>query len=853
MSHVLPTGRRLGISMMLALGTSLPALGGSPAFAQQGQSFTSAINMDIPRQSLLSALQAFSRRTGIQVVYTASIDAGITSAGISGDFDAMTALSRLLSGTGVTFRQSGRNAVVLTKSSANITLGPVRVGGTVAHQDPAGPGVGYVAENTMTGSKTDTPLIEIPNSIHVITRQQMTDQQPQNVMEALRYSPGVRVEALGSYANGVASGQNNGSIIQRGFATAQFVDGLRSYSNSAGETSFIDRIEVMNGPASVLYGQTTPGGMIGMSLKKPTSTPLHNVTLGFGNWGRYEATVDVSDKITQSGNVRYRVAAIGVTQGTQTNHIDYHRVGILPSITWDIDPRTNLTLVASYMYTPGDGTNPMQIPPEVLLNINHYGRIPRSRFLGDTNWNESGQKDAMIEYQFRHTFNRWLDFSQNLRWERNQSFAKELVIGAGMVTDELYSRRANNSSATNTNIGLDTRFGGKIPIGKVTNTWIVGSDFRDYFTNGGNMIDYTPGNNGFPGEDGYSIVNVYNPKSNYIPCMNIHSSQCDVYGYNSHDGYFQEGIYFQDQFKYKGLSIIAGGRQDWVDFHGYTDYQDNETADHSISYSRTSQLPRPQSAFTWRVGIVYEFDFGLAPYFSYSTSFVPQTGRNWKGVLFPPLTGKQLEAGLKYQSPDHNIFLQAAAFRINEDNYLVNDPLHENYSANAGQVRSQGFELSANANITRDLRFMASYTYDQAIYNKTNLSDTQEFADGTEGITISEKGKQIESVPRNMVSAFLDYTLPAQIFKGFGVNGGIRYTGSTFSDAVGSFKIPAYVLFDIGAHYDFGNASPLLKGLRAQLAISNLTNKYYVASCGGTYSCYLGQGRKVYGNLSYNW
>lgn len=170
MLHVLPTGRRLGISMMLALGTSLSALGGSPAFAQQGQAATSSIHLDIPRQPLSAALQAFSRRTGIQVVYTASIDAGIISPGISGDFDVMTALSRLLSGTGVTFRQSGKGAVVLAKASASIPLGPVRVGGIVVHQDPTGPGVGYVAENTMAGTKTNTPITEIPNSIYVITK-----------------------------------------------------------------------------------------------------------------------------------------------------------------------------------------------------------------------------------------------------------------------------------------------------------------------------------------------------------------------------------------------------------------------------------------------------------------------------------------------------------------------------------------------------------------------------------------------------------------------------------------------------------------------------------------------------------
>ncbi|KPH86573.1 hypothetical protein GLUCOINTEAF2_0202670 [Komagataeibacter intermedius AF2] len=827
---------------------------GALAAPRAGVDGGTVMSFHIPQKPLRDALVELGTQARVRLIFAADSIPNTTVGPLNGTFSVSDAIGRLLGGTGLTFSSQDGAFYIQKATTASITLGPVRVGGTVAHESATGPGVGYVATNTLTGSKTDTPIIEIPNSIHVITKQQMIDQQPQNVMEALRYTPGVHVEGLGGFANGVGSGYNNGSIVQRGFATAQFVDGIRSYSNSAGETAFLERIEVMNGPASVLYGQTTPGGLIGMSLKKPTDTPLRNVTLGFGNWGRYEATFDVSDRVTKSGNVRYRIAGIGVTQGTQTNYIDYHRVGVLPSITWDIDRRTSLTLLGSYMYTPGDGINMTQLPPSVLLNVNGYGRIPRSRFLGDRNWNESGQTDAMFEYQFKHTFNRWIDFNQTMRFESSEFRNKVLMRGEGMVTDQLYSRAPVETNWPSTTIGLDTRVGGKLPVGHVQNTWVVGTDFRQYNSRDSSLTDDTPGNNGYPGLDGYTLVNVYNPQSNYVPCMDIHSSKCLVSGYQSHQSYFQEGIYFQDQLKYRGLSVILGGRQDWVDYHGYTAQTSNENATHTYTYTRTSALPRPQAAFTWRAGLVYQFKFGLAPYFSYSTSFVPQSSRNWQGNLFPPLTGKQLEAGVKYQSPDHKIFLQAAAFRIEEDHYLITDPDHPNFSADAGRVRSQGFELSANANFTRDLRFMASYTYDAATYLSTNLTSVQKYPNGTTGDTVSQKGKYIgEGIPRNMASAFLDYTLPSRYLKGFGINGGVRYNGFTYSDDVNSFKVPAYILFDIGAHYDFGQATPILKGLRGQLSISNLTNKYYITSCGGTYSCYIGQGRRVYGNLSYSW
>ncbi|WP_415499518.1 TonB-dependent siderophore receptor [Acetobacter syzygii] len=482
LSHVLPTGRRLGISMMLALGTSLSALGGSPAFAQQGQTSISSIHLDIPRQPLSAALQAFSRRTGIQVVYTASIDAGIISPGISGDFDAMTALSRLLSGTGVTFRQSGKGAVVLAKASANITLGPVRVGGTVTHENPTGPGVGYVATTTMSATKTDTPIVEIPNSIYVVTKQQMIDQGAQTVMDALKYTAGIYAGASGSFNNGNAAADSI-SFYQRGFSTKQFVDGLLSNSQSAGETAFLERIEAINGPASVMYGQTTPGGMLAMSLKKPTDTPLHQVSVGFGNWGRYETTVDFSDKLTKSGNLRYRVAAIGVTQGTQTDHVDYHRVGVLPSITWDIDHKTSLTLLGMYMYTPGTGINESNdYPLKGSLITDGYRRIPRSNFLGATNWNTEADTTAMFEYQFQHKFNKYINFSQTFRYEQSSANSKNSYYDGSVDSEEIYQapQWAKETFKTTT---LDTRVYGKFQTGPLQHTWVVGSDFRSYHYN----------------------------------------------------------------------------------------------------------------------------------------------------------------------------------------------------------------------------------------------------------------------------------------------------------------------------------------------------------------------------------
>lgn len=833
--------------------TTLAGLGGHAASAATAQTVaapapTLAQSFSIPAQKLGDALASFGAQSGWQVSVRADVIRNATSPGVSGSLTPADALSRLLAGTGFTYRLSGGHTVTLVPATANITLGPVRVGGTVARQDPTGPGVGYVAENTMSATKTDTPITEIPSSIYVVTKQQMVDQGAQTVMDALKYTAGIYAGASGTFNNGNAAADTI-SFYQRGFSTSQFVDGLLSNSQSAGETAFMERVEAINGPASVMYGQTTPGGMLAMSLKKPTDTPLHQVSVGFGNWGRYESTVDFSDKLTKSGNVRYRVAAIGVTQGTQTDHVDYHRVGVLPSITWDIDHKTSLTLLGMYMYTPGTGISESNdYPLKGSLITDGYRRIPRRNFLGANNWNTQADTTAMFEYQFKHSFNKYINFSQTFRYEQSSMNDKDSYYDGSVNSEEIY-QAPEWAKETFKTTALDTRLYGKFRTGPLQHTWVVGSDFRSYHYNWYYQRDKTTG--------GDFVVNMYSPGASYTPCFSTAvSAGCKgSFGTSRYD-YFQEGIYFQDQIKWKRLSILLGGRQDWINYSGHAV---SHTYNNTSGQSATTEPPRttspqPASAFTWRAGILYNFAFGLTPYFSYSTSFVPQTSTDYQGQPFAPLTGKQLEVGLKYKVPNQDILLTASAFRIDEDHYLEQDPVHVNYSLDAGQVRSQGFEVSANANITKDLKAIASYSYVDIRYTKNNetLQRYNPYKETYSSNSFSEKGMFVPYVPRNMFSVFLDYSLPGNVLKGFGVNGGMRYVGFRYADNVESFKTPAYFLFDIGAHYDFGASIPSLTGLKAQLAISNLTNKYYVTQC-SDYDCYVGQGRRVYGNLTYNW
>ncbi|MFT9000032.1 MAG: TonB-dependent siderophore receptor [Acetobacter syzygii] len=830
-----------------------PACAASSSVSQTAQNSARAYN--IPSLPLGQALAAYGKQTGVQVTYDPALLAGKTSAGVSGSMNPQEALQKLLSSSSLSYRYADSNTIVIQKSAANITLGPVRVGGTLnTHEAAIGPGVGYVAKYTETGTKTDTPITEIPNSIYVITKQEMLDQQAQNIKETLRYMPGVYAEAQGTADNGSAAGSlasGTGGIMMRGFAATQYVDGIASRSQSAGETAFVERVEALNGPASVLYGQVGPGGLIATRLKQPTDTPVRNVTLGFGNWGRYESTFDVSDKITKSGNLKYRIAGIGVTQGTQTEYLDYKRVGVLPSVKWDIDDKTSLTLLGEYMYTPASGLD-TGYPGVGTLVPGKFGYIPRSRYLGDPSVNTSTTHDAAFEYQFSHKFNKMFEFQQTFRYEKSDTNSQSLYLSGSLKSDgETINRSAWGGSDGSRTVGLDSRLIGHVSTGNVKHTLAVGMDFRRVSLTQTILYD----------DSAATPINVWDPVY-YVTYPNYSLNGADDIEWDlNKQTQYQRGIYFQDQIKWKRLSVLLGGRQDWYNYSSTSMTADNYETDagHGVitaPYVYARQNPSA-SKFTWRAGFTYNFDFGITPYFSYATSFIPQVGAfDANGQAAKPLTGKQFEAGLKYLIPKTDVLLTAAAYHIKENHYQITDVDNPGHQVDAGTVTSKGVELSAHANITKDLHLTESYSFNDMRVTKSDTSVWQYTMSGSRVKKVSEQGKYVGGLPRNMVNMFVDYTPPARVFQGFGINFGVRYIGFTWAGNGESYKVPAYILFDAGAHYDFGHLSPILKGLKGQLAMSNLANTRYVGSCGtgvGGGTCYYGQGRRVYGSFSYSW
>jgi iron complex outermembrane receptor protein len=280
------------------------------------------------------------------------------------------------------------------------------------------------------------------------------------------------------------------------------------------------------------------------------------------------------------------------------------------------------------------------------------------------------------------------------------------------------------------------------------------------------------------------------------------------------------------------LRILLGARQDWLEeTDSYGDSASHES-DHKLTY---------------RGGLVYLFDNGLAPYASYSTSFQPQVGNTFDGTPFVPTLGRQYEAGLKYQPPGSNSFLTAAVYDLTEQNVLTTDPEHPQFQVQIGAIRSRGVELSQHVSLHESLNLIASYTYLDSRYLKSDTTDT-----GIDGITTSIQGKQQYAVPENVGSLWASYDLRGAGLAGLQVSAGARYTGSSYGDAVNSFAVPAVTLVDAALRYEMGALDRRFDGLRLQLNASNLLDKTYVASCNAG-TCNYGVRRVVYGSAIYNW
>ncbi|WP_430447157.1 MAG: TonB-dependent siderophore receptor [Pseudomonas piscis] len=797
---------------LLAIAIALSAPLASPLLMAAEQS-SSVRAYNLPAAPLASTLNQIASQAGLALSLNPSLAAGKTSAPVQGQFDAAGALREALRGTGLQLQHSSAGTYSLVAAPDGVVALPeTNISGQQAYESAWGPVEGYVATRTAAGTKTDTSLVEAPRSISVATRQQMEDRNVQNLDDAVRYMPGIVSASYGSDTR-------YDWMLVRGFEPTQFLDGLPLprgvYANPKAETWNLDRLALLRGPASSVYGQTPPGGLLDMVSRRPSAEASHSIQLQYGSDNYRQLNFASTGKIDDEGQFLYGLSGVVRDAGTQVDHIDNKRYNIAPSLTWNIDTDTKLTLLSQFTRDDTGATSQF-MPIQGTKIKSPLGKVSHHKNLGDPDYEFYDRTYYALGYAFEHRINDVWQFRQNLRYTKSELSFQQLTVGSYAYSP---ADAAGNISRISTNVNedigqfaVDNNFQADFTTGDISHTVLLGLDHQRSDTS--YLSIYGDGGK----------TNIFNPVYGQPIVRPARSGA--YYDYNQKT--VQTGLYVQDQMALDNWRLSLGGREDWV--HQGTTYfnkKDVTNTDRSKNFSGNAALS-------------YVFDSGFVPYLSYAESFQPASNASADPLeSYKPTEGKQWELGIKYQPPGSNTLLSAAVYDLTQKNVQVTSigAGGESITSQTGEVKVKGLELEAVSDVTDNLKVIAAYSLAKSEIQK--------------GIY---KGNRLQRVPNQQASLWADYTWHDGVLDGFGIGAGARYTGNTYGDQENTWlgKANAYTVFDAAVHYDLGRLDKSLKGASLKLNATNLFDKDYISTCDGSY-CYFGDQRSVVASATYQW
>lgn len=805
--------RPLALALPMALSLAPPLLIALPAAAQESQAVRT---YSIAQGPLNSVLNQFSAQAGVYLAGHNDLASGKTSPGLNGNYSVTAGLALVLQNSGLEAVDQGGGGYVLRPlpASGALELDSTTVSGIADGNAelPGEPLAGYVALRNSSATKTDTALVDTPQSISVVTRDELRNRQSETLSQALSYTPGVTSQPTSF--NRTADRFRIRGLDVESATGGSLRDGLRLQNNSYDgiqEPYGLERVEVIRGAASVLYGQLSPGGMINGVSKRPTREPLHELNLQVGQNDRKQLSADFSGPLGDSDTLSYRLTLLKRDSGTPQDHIDDDRLYIAPALTWRPNEDTSLTLLSFYQKTETGFSAPL--PYQLVKGVGDAAyQIGRHDFIGGTDYNEMNGEMSTLGYEFEHHFSEQLRINHKLRYYQTEVDWKYLQVRTGgngltaavinqAATTGILQRQYSDRHERARGLASDTNIESKWQLGGAEHSVLLGFDAYDMSYDSHNFrgvapaLDLSRYNYGQP-----VVVN----KDRSLE----RGSQIDT---------LQKGVYLQDQINIDDRWVaVLGVRHDWAD-------QDQQQHRNGV---RTSQ---DNEATTYRAGLVYKFDNGLAPYLSYSESFFPVSVAVAGGQSFVPTEGKQYEAGIRYQPDGRNLLLSAAVFELTQQNVFKQNPA-TNIASQTGEVRSRGFEAEAKADVTEDLSLVASYAYIDARITKSVIP--------------GEVGQRSEDTPYHQAALWLDYNFMRLNMPQLTVGAGARYKGTTQASEMDS-AMPAYTLFDAMASYQ------LDANWDISLNANNLTNKRYTYCEFAT--CTYGDERQLVTAVNFRW
>ncbi|BDY04099.1 TonB-dependent siderophore receptor [Ferrimonas sp. YFM] len=671
--------------------------------------------------------------------------------------------------------------------------------------------------NRYSATKTDTPIIETARSITIETQQQLLDKGVLSLDHSFNYSAGVTGQTYGFATRG-------DWIKVRGLDVPQYQDSLQSlfgnYNNTRAEVYTLEQVEILKGPASVLYGKGSPGGLVNVVSKLPKDVASHEVVFEYGTHDRKQFAFDSTGAITDDADLLYRVVGLWRDSDSQIDHVEDNTKVFAPSLTWRPTDASEITLLVNYTKTDSDPAAQFLPMVGTLLPSPNGKKIDASTNVGDPDFNNYDAETLsttilasldLNDYWRLGFTGRYTDAEAdyNQAWTTFLPTSNPLVMGAdrfitlpdgSLYKDGLTPRTFYISDASSRQTAGDIRLFGSFETGALEHELLMGIQYQDVTTD--NDFSRIRGL-GAPGTEFQQYGDTYwqNPFNpvygSNLPPMELLMSK---YQYQPSTNSTDLGIYISDQISLENWSLTLGLR-----------YDDTET--------EATNAKQSDDAYSFSAGLIYNFDNGFAPYVSYAESFDPVIGDDGRGNPLKPQEGEQLEVGLKYQPNNFPALVTLAWFDIEQSN--LSDPLSQigEYQQQKGVAKITGLELESFVEL-------GEFTVE---LNASKL-DTED-----------PNGFRLASVPEYQASTWVGYR-PAAL-DGFKSGLGVRYMGSSY-DGADLYKTPSYTLMDLMVGYE-------LEQWDFTLNVRNLTDKEYYATCLYRGDCFPGDERTINGRIKY--
>ncbi|MDR4475278.1 MAG: TonB-dependent siderophore receptor [Nitrospira sp.] len=636
----------------------------------------------------------------------------------------------------------------------------------------------YAVERAATATKSDQPIMETPVSIQVVPRAVMDDQQVISVGDALKNVSGVQPGGYTFYDN----------FILRGFEAnaSTYRNGLRHQATTALETANLDVIEVLKGPASVLYGRTEPGGLVNLATKRPLDVPYYSLQQQFGSYNFYRTTLDATGPLLADRTLLYRVNLAYKNNNTFQDLVTQHSIFFAPSLTWRPNSRFESNLDIEYQRNTFTDVSDIGIPAVG----NRPAPIPLSRFTGDPAAKNT-QRRVLVGLDWTYRFNpEWKIINRfqfnDVAYDQRTLFAVDFDQSTGELTRGLWHADLNRRTYA-ANLDLV----GHVRTGPIKHDLLVGVDYYRFEGVYSAFAGQTPAVPSF---------NIFNP-SYGIDLSSITRATYNQFGTFPEQWY---GLYFQDQITlWDKVHILGGGRYDWAEVG--TSFSDT-----SLALAHAGETNERTGYFSPRLGIVYRPWQWLSLYGNY----VKSLGSNNSGTPLPgsgsldPQTARQWEAGIKTEFFGGRVNSTLAFFDLTKENVATVIP-GTPFSRTIGEANSRGVEFDVSGRLTDQLNVIASYAYTDAKVTK-DLSGIE--------------GNRLISVPAHSGSLWAVYEFTDGILQGVRLGTGAFARSTRMADLDNTVELPGYVRWDASAGYTFTYFGPKMT---AQLNVYNLLNTDY--------------------------